>query len=111
MLRAGAGWAQAEDVNDVVRLRVAMLCGNVFGPLFYGIRLYFNSRATFSADEVVVVRVWGARPKQTLTVLLQRVGVTGSGEVGERAIDGREPDGATGVAERTVQGLSAHETL
>jgi hypothetical protein len=43
--------------------------------------------------------------------LLQRVGVTGSGKVSERAIDGREPDGATGVAERTVQGLSAHETL
>ena len=111
MLRARARRAQAEDINDVVRLSEAMLSGNVFGPLFYGIRLDFNGCSALTADQVVVVRVWGAGAEQALAVLLQRVGVTGSGKICQGPVHGGKTDGATRVAQRTVERLSAHETL
>jgi hypothetical protein len=42
MLRARARWAQAEDINDVVRLREAVLGGDILRPLCCGTRLNFD---------------------------------------------------------------------
>ena len=111
MLRARARRAQAEDVNDVMRLSETVLSGNVFGPLFYGIRLDFDGCSAFAANQVVMVRVGRAGAEQAFTILLQGVGVTGSGKVCQGPVDGGKTDGATRVAQRTVQRLSAHETL
>lgn len=111
MLRARARSAQAEDVNNVVRFSKAVFCSHTFGPLFNGIRFDFHGCSAFAADQMVVVRVWRAGPKQALAVLLQRVGVARSGEVAQGAIDSGETDGATGIAQRTVQRLGAHEAL
>ena len=81
MLRARARRAQPEDVDDVMRLGETMLGGNVFCPLLDGIRLDFDGCAALAANQVMVVRVRRAGSKQALPVLLQGVGVAGSGKV------------------------------
>lgn len=111
MLRARARWAQPEDVHDVMRLGKAMLCGHILSPLFHRIRLDFDGCSALATNEVVVVRVGRAGPKKAFAVLLKRVSITGPGKVSERTVDSGQADRATGIAERTVQRLSAHKTL
>jgi hypothetical protein len=102
MLRARARRAQPEDIHDVVRLGETMLGGNVFCPLFDGIRLDFDCCAALTANQMVVVRVRRAGTKQALPVLLQGVGVTSSGKVCQCPIDGRKSNRASRVSKCTV---------
>jgi hypothetical protein len=71
MLRARARWAQAEDINDVVRLREGVLGGDILRPLCCGTRLNFDGRATLSTDQMVVMRIWRARMEQAFAILLK----------------------------------------
>ena len=66
--------------------------GDILRPLLDRIRRDLDRVPAGAADQVVVVRTGGAGPVQALALLLQRVGIALGRQVGERAVDGREPD-------------------
>src|SRR5690606_14773451 len=103
--------AHPEHVDDVVRLGEAVLGGDVTRPGLHGIRRDLHRGAAVAADQVMVVRAGRARAIQALALLHERVGLTLAREVGERAIDGGEPDLRAGAAQGGVQRLRRHETL
>jgi len=111
MLRARARRAQPEDINDVMWLRKSVLAGNVFGPLLDGIRLDFDRRAALAANQMVMMGIGRARAEQTLTILLQRVRIARAGQIRQRSVHRGQAYRTAGITKRTVQGLSAHETL
>jgi len=63
MLRARAGRAQPENVNNVVRLGKAVFSRDILGPLFDGIRLDFDGCSAVTANQMVMMRVGSAGPK------------------------------------------------
>jgi hypothetical protein len=66
--------AQAEDVDDVIRLGEPVLRGDVLRPQLDGIRLDLNRQSAVAADQMVVVAARRARTEEALALLLQRIG-------------------------------------
>ena len=95
-----ASGAQSEDVDDVLGLREAVLRGDRARPLLDVVRFDLDRQAAGAADQVMVVAAGRARAVEALALVLQRVGFAFDREVGERAVDGGEPDDARRLAAR-----------
>jgi hypothetical protein len=90
---AGAVLAKTENVNDVIRLRETVLGGNLASPLFDSIRLDLDRKTTIATNQVMVMSARGARTVEALALLLQRVGLALSREIGKSTVHSRQPNG------------------